>query len=1046
MSAKIADLKIGIKNQGESAVKDLQDLATALKTIDKAKKSLNFEDTVSKSNQGLRQLESTVQKLANIMKPLADQMEKISKGFGVLGARKNLASASASGKSGVASATEATNAISEKLAGLASTSIDSSRIGALSTTATEASSKLDILRQKLELLKQKYNELSASPSKALEATNTAYQIKNLEATIKKLEEGKKATTGFAVGLKNVGNELRQTSITSSLANTSIGRLVTSFGRLLKLKLLRMVVMEFYKSIGEGIKNLYEYSRALGSVDSANFKNTMDSYSTSMQTLKNSVGAMIGQVITAMLPTIQTLINYLTTAINVINQFFAALQGKAVFTKAKDSFTEWAEGTSSSAGGASDSIKELQRTILAFDELNVLNSPDTGSGGGGGGGGASTPDYTDMFEEADINEKIKKVADKVKEVIDFIRENFDTIWAIASNIGLALLAWKIASEVASFFSMLDKLGFTKNAGKIAFGITLSLVGFAIEATGAYDIGKNGANLRNIIQTALGGALGMIGGVIAFGASSLLVTIPLSILVFVAGFSFGETEKRRAEDEIYQYGIGLQQEIDEIVGRIEVSLSIANDTSALDGITEKVGEAYALADAIFDIAGKAELGRRDVENLKLLVEQFNGLGLGEIQAEFTDTTAVIHSTSDEIYGLIEAYKLQAQTEAYLDMYKKQYSAYIEIEAEVAKLKEIYDEATGALDDWKNKSYEFADGFKPHWDTILEGTETNYEAFEKLQNKLNEGFDLTGVESEIFDSLRDQFNALDGAVQNADANIHQYDDSLSDLAHNADIYWGLYEETVSMTMGKVADEYTDSTNYMSENPPKLTINDDELYRKFEEEKVAHGKLNDYILRSPAQLKAQNLVTSVANEAQRDWINKNFPAKGLTATNKVGTAVNEAYNTWTGKNFGSKALEATTGKFTGAIDGIVRYWNNTSFNSKGITAYVNLPKGTSVSYYAQGGMVDEGSLFIAGEAGAEMVGNINGRTGVASQGEITGIRQSVEATGNAEARLLAEQNALLRQILAKEGNVTVSTSAIVDGLNRTNRRAGKTVVAMGQ
>ena len=102
----------------------------------------------------------------------------------------------------------------------------------------------------------------------------------------------------------------------------------------------------------------------------------------------------------------------------------------------------------------------------------------------------------------------------------------------------------------------------------------------------------------------------------------------------------------------------------------------------------------------------------------------------------------------------------------------------------------------------------------------------------------------------------------------------------------------------------------------------------------------------------------------------------------------------------------------------------------------------------YASGGFPDYGTMFIAGEngAGAEMVGNINGRTGVASQGEITGIRQSVEATGNAEARLLAEQNALLRQILAKEGNVTVSTSAIIDGLNRTNRRAGKTVVAMGQ
>ena len=61
----------------------------------------------------------------------------------------------------------------------------------------------------------------------------------------------------------------------------------------------------------------------------------------------------------------------------------------------------------------------------------------------------------------------------------------------------------------------------------------------------------------------------------------------------------------------------------------------------------------------------------------------------------------------------------------------------------------------------------------------------------------------------------------------------------------------------------------------------------------------------------------------------------------------------------------------------------------------------------YADGGFpFDMGSVFVAGEVpgSAEMVGTINGRTGVASGEEITGIASAVYATGNEEADLLRQ------------------------------------------
>ena len=78
-----------------------------------------------------------------------------------------------------------------------------------------------------------------------------------------------------------------------------------------------------------------------------------------------------------------------------------------------------------------------------------------------------------------------------------------------------------------------------------------------------------------------------------------------------------------------------------------------------------------------------------------------------------------------------------------------------------------------------------------------------------------------------------------------------------------------------------------------------------------------------------------------------------------------------------------------------------------------------------AEGGFPDVGSLFVAGEAGPEMVGNIHGKTGVASGKEVTGIADAVYATGESEAALLKEQNALLRQILAKNTNITLAPNA---------------------
>jgi len=90
----------------------------------------------------------------------------------------------------------------------------------------------------------------------------------------------------------------------------------------------------------------------------------------------------------------------------------------------------------------------------------------------------------------------------------------------------------------------------------------------------------------------------------------------------------------------------------------------------------------------------------------------------------------------------------------------------------------------------------------------------------------------------------------------------------------------------------------------------------------------------------------------------------------------------------------------------------------------------------YAEGGYnIPKGDLFIANEAGAELVGNMNGKTTVANQGQIVeGIQRGVRDANSDQNRLLSEQNTLLRALLEKTGNLSVSPSLGWSKFNNAN------------
>lgn len=89
--------------------------------------------------------------------------------------------------------------------------------------------------------------------------------------------------------------------------------------------------------------------------------------------------------------------------------------------------------------------------------------------------------------------------------------------------------------------------------------------------------------------------------------------------------------------------------------------------------------------------------------------------------------------------------------------------------------------------------------------------------------------------------------------------------------------------------------------------------------------------------------------------------------------------------------------------------------------------------STFASGGFPTQGSLFLAGETAGqtEWLGNVNGKTGVVSGNEITGIADAIYAASERETQTLGN---LLMQIAKKELTITPSAS-----LGRVNAQSAQ-------
>ena len=205
-----------------------------------------------------------------------------------------------------------------------------------------------------------------------------------------------------------------------------------FGRMLGSSIMFSTIFglisQIKQAIKEGSDNLVQYS--------SSYNNSISSMVSSLLYLKNAWAVAFAPIVNVVAPYISSFIDMVSSALNAVGHFLAALTGKGYVVQAKKAWKNYGASiadTGKKTDKANDSAKKLQKTILGFDELNILNGNDTGSGSGSSGsgsGGSSGPSPSDMFETIEVSNSMNQLADKFKQA--FANADFTEIGEIVGN--------------------------------------------------------------------------------------------------------------------------------------------------------------------------------------------------------------------------------------------------------------------------------------------------------------------------------------------------------------------------------------------------------------------------------------------------------------------------------------------------------------------------------------------------------------------------------------------------------------------------------------
>lgn len=889
-------------------------------------------------------------------------------------------------------------------------------------------------------------------------------------------------------LKIVHQTERLSNATASAAKKT-NHFLASIVRIAKYRMLRMALKEMAQTFREGIGNLYQYSTALNSTDSAMNKQTMDSYASSLLYLKNSAGAAAAPLLQMLLPVVQQLVDWFVAGANAVNQFISALQGKSTFTRAVYTMTEFGEQTAKAGAAA----KELKKTVLGFDELNLLQV-DTPSGGGGG---ASTPDASKMFEEAKISDTWKKIGDIVRPVLEFISEHFELVLGLVGAIGLAMKGWTIPDGIIKFF---------KDNKQLLGGIALTIGGMTIQWEAANDIQKNGLDLNNGITTLLGGVataagVKLIAGALgASGPWGWAIGAAVAIVTEIVALKAAYDQKLRTDffnTDLGKEFLALQEEINEnAVINVDLKAKIDGLSNDIDpDALYKIERAKELINDIFTMDENDNKTQTEINKIKEKIDELSALGLPGVLLSFNEETGHINETREAIEGvtdaLLEQYRIEANKDALIEAYGLQQEAAVNLKKNYKTQQRAQQDLTTAANKYntaleRNKEIDLEISKLMGQRDLAQSAEDQ----EYLTQKISELTDESWANNEVMREQKATIEECSRVVENANAEL----ENSIEIYENATGKVNDYEDVMYELTGTYSENKTEAHN--------LGVNVDELRGSIDKTTTAIQQFeNENFSGTIVTLKSNIVNAKTTTDAFGNSINQ-FGQRFNEATGKVtgfGTTVKNVNGQLVDSNGNVIKLHDSMQKLIeyraahmGSEEAITNAKNKVAELSRefqnmtkdykvtfsaDITKLVDmrkeLEKARDAAYklagykpamsagqrnkmnelvlsaayeinmgtmkgYASGGFPESGTMFLAGETGSpEMVGTINGKTAVANSDQIvqavsSGVYSAVVAAMNGTN---GRNNDI--HVTLQLGEYELA-NAVVSALNNQTRRIG--------
>ena len=219
----------------------------------------------------------------------------------------------------------------------------------------------------------------------------------------------------SASVSNIGDSSTRAA---TRAESGLGRIT----RMAQNMFLRIAMFRIFSAVQQGIvTGIQNMARANKGANA-----TMSQLATSVQYLQNSIAAALIPILQALTPVIVRVADAISWVANKIAVFIAQVTKQKTVTIATKSYVDYAKSLDKAGSSASDTtkkVKELQRTIMGFDELNVLQKNVEAADSKV----PNTPDYGSMFQTINtppLNLNLPKFNKDIKKVFDVLKDAAD----------------------------------------------------------------------------------------------------------------------------------------------------------------------------------------------------------------------------------------------------------------------------------------------------------------------------------------------------------------------------------------------------------------------------------------------------------------------------------------------------------------------------------------------------------------------------------------------------------------------------------------------